>query len=70
MAIYSAMIIQLWEIKCKSMRDGSAYILPHFCLSLKRDGDFSLFLDAEKQTGLSSSLFLSISQVAMKKERK
>lgn len=52
-AIYSAVIIQLWEIKCKSMRDGGAYILLHFCLSLKRDGDFSLVLDAEKQTGLS-----------------
>lgn len=53
MAIYSAVIIQLWEIKCKSMRDGSADILPHFGLSLKRGGDLSLVLDAEKQTGLS-----------------
>lgn len=53
MAIYSAAIIQLWEIKCKSMRDGSADILPHFGPSLKRGGDLSLVLDAEKQTGLS-----------------
>lgn len=40
MAIYSATIIQLWEIKCKSMRDRSTYIPLHFCLFLKRDWNF------------------------------